>query len=349
MNAQKREGLRESSLAENETGGFTLAGVKLMADGAAGGEGKAERIDCKIEKFRVTKIYNIPIWWDGTEEERKSKILYSEKGFVVVITDDIEEYLKKESRYGQYARDAVLREACKKINESHRRSVFVIMEEVGETEEKEFNQGECWKNPIEGKEDTIIIFKTTDGNWPGGKENIKAERVVLSAIKLETEATDNIKQEARCFCYETTEGKTVYGLEPTMSIAHGGLRVDRRAKGIEIKETTQKLKDRIIQLKKEGQEVSVREVLNALLLGESQNEEYFRLWYLNLWQALVDFGQEYCKNKGIDLKKERETKEYKELKEHRNAIAHWSTEKINYELLTEIQKTGIRVVKNSLE
>ena len=65
MNAQERERLRELSLAEKETGGFFLAGAKVLADGLAGGEGKAERIDCKIEKFRVTKIYNIPIWWDG--------------------------------------------------------------------------------------------------------------------------------------------------------------------------------------------------------------------------------------------------------------------------------------------
>ena len=171
----------------------------------------------------------------------------------------------------------------------------------------------------------------------------------MAAIKLETEATHNIKQEARCFCYETTDGKTVYGLEPTMSIAYGGAHLVRRAKGTEIKETIQKLEDRIIQLKKEGEEISVREVLNALLLGDSKNEEYFRLWYLNLWQALVDFGREYCSNKGIDLEEERETEQYKELKEHRDAIAHWSTEKINYELLTEIQKIGIRVVKNSLE
>ncbi len=349
MNAQERESLRDLSLAEKETGGVTLAGVKLMADGLAGGEGKAERIDCKIEKFRVTKIYNIPIQWDGTEEERKSKILHYEKGFVAAITDDIEEYLKKKSRYGQYARDAGLRETCKKINERCGRSVFVVMEEEGETEEKEFNRGECWKNPTEGKEDTIIIFKTIGGNWPGGKENITAERVILAAIKLETEATHNLKQEARCFCYETTDGKTVYGLEPKISIAYGGAHLVRRAKGTEIKETIQKLEDRIIQLKKEGEEISVREVLNALLLGDSKNEEYFRLWYLNLWQALVDFGREYCSNKGIDLEEERETEQYKELKEHRDAIAHWSTEKINYELLTEIQKIGIRVVKNSLE
>ena len=349
MNAQERESLRELSIAEKETGGFTLVGVKLMADGVAGGEGKAERVDCKIEKFKVTKIYNIPIWWDGTEEERKSKILYSEKGFVAVITDNIEEYLKKESRYGQYAKDAGLREACKKINERCGRSVFVVMEEEGETEEKEFNRGECWKNLILGREEDIIIFKTTDGKWPGGKENTEAERVLLAAIKLETEATHNLKREARCFCYETTDGKTVYGCEPKMSIAYGGAHVVRRAKGIEIEETTQKLTDRIIQLKKEGQEISVREVLNALLLGDSKNEEYFRLWYLNLWQALVDFGREYCSNKGIDLKEERETEQYKELKEHRDEIAHWSTEKINYELLTEIQKTGIRVVKDSLE
>ena len=120
MNAQEREALRESSLAGRETGGFYLAGAKILADGLAGGEGKAERIDCKIEKFRVTKIYNIPISWDGTEEERKSKILHCEKGFVAAITDDVEEYLKKESRYGQYARDAGLREACKKIHERHR-------------------------------------------------------------------------------------------------------------------------------------------------------------------------------------------------------------------------------------
>ena len=200
MNAQEREALRESSQAGSETGGFYLAGAKILADGLAGGEGKAERIDCKIEKFRVTKIYNIPIWWDGTEEERKSKILYSEKGFVAVITDDIEEYLKKKSRYGQYVRDPRLREVCKKINESHSKKVFVIIEEEGETKKKEFNQGECWKNPRVGEEDTIMIFKTTDGDWPGGNENIKAERVVLAAIKLETEATHNIKQEARCFC-----------------------------------------------------------------------------------------------------------------------------------------------------
>lgn len=53
-------------------------------------------------------------------------------------------------------------------------------------------------------------------------------------------------------------------------------------------------------------------------------------------------------NKGIGLEAERETEQYRLLKEHRDATMHWATEKIGYEQLTEIQRMGIRVVKNSL-
>ena len=350
MNAKKRKTLRESSLEEKDTGGFTLAAAKMMADGMAGGEGKAERVDCRIEKYRMTKIYNIPIWWEGSEEERKSKILYREKGFVAAITDNIERYLEQESIYGQYVRDVKLREACKKVNKSHgEKSVFVVMEEEGKTEEQEFNRGECWKNPMAGRENEIIIIRATDGKWPGGKENVEAARRVLAAIKLETEATHNLKREAKCTCYETTEEKTVHGFEATIDIAYGAPHVESRMQGTEIEGKTQNLKDRIIQIKREEQDISVQEVMDALLLGESQDEEYFRLWYLRLWEALKDFGREYCKAKGIDLTKERESEQYKKLKDHRVAIAHWETGKIDYELLTEIQRMGIRVIKNSLK
>ena len=120
-------------------GGFTLAGVKAMADGIAGGSGKARIVKCKIETALVTQIYSIPVYWVGTEVERETKVVYSNERYRAVVTASLEQYCDRESAFGQYRFDGQLRLEIDKLNQrSGENPIFLVIEEQVETQKQNF-------------------------------------------------------------------------------------------------------------------------------------------------------------------------------------------------------------------
>ena len=122
----------------------------------------------------------------------------------------------------------------------------------------------------------IWLFRTTDGNWPGGKEDTETTTRILAAIKVETKATHSLRRGARSLCYRTTDGETVYGMEPQLHIAYGAPHVVRRLEGRGIGDWTERVADLTLRIERASVDASVAEITEAILLGESQEDEYFR-------------------------------------------------------------------------
>ena len=82
------------------------------------------------------------------------------------------------------------------------------------------------------------------------------------------------------------------------------------------------------------------ELIDSILLDNTQDDGHFRLWYLRLWQAAADakrlLGQPRFEEEPIAIAGKLTPMQ---LREYRNCVAHWWTGKVDFSFITDIQKT----------
>ena len=84
----------------------------------------------------------------------------------------------------------------------------------------------------------------------------------------------------------------------------------------------------------------VAELIDAILLDKTRDDAHFRLWYLRLWQAVVDakriLGQPKFEDDANTIAGNLTAIQ---LKEYRDRIAHWWTGNVDFSFVTGIQQT----------
>ena len=93
-------------------------------------------------------------------------------------------------------------------------------------------------------------------------------------------------------------------------------------------------------------EPAALELFDALLLDKTKDDNYLRLWYLRLWQAVEDAGGHlgYPQLSNItDVMAGKRTP--KELKSYRNQIAHWYTGGIDQSYVNDLQRTALELLR----
>ena len=176
---------------------------------------------------------------------------------------------------------------------------------------------------------TLLAIKTADGPWPDTSADPRTINAVLVAVKCELDATDHIVELCSVDCFVTDDGRAVYPLMPTMS-ATG--RVTRGVNSTDVAEGADRMAS-MLEAIMSGSEQVLPELFDSLVLGESQNDEYLRLWYLRLWEALKEANAHLHGGPTPDLT------------EHRNAIAHWRTAKIDYTRLQQLQRRTMELLR----
>ena len=129
-----------------------------------------------------------------------------------------------------------------------------------------------------------------------------------------------------------------------INVAYGGLRSTKRIAGRMVSEWANQLGQNADQLLRVSIDSAVNELLAAIRLDKARDEEHFRLWYLRLWQALVDVGL-YCEKQAVKdhLEGLKTQQRWKDLTEHRVAIAHWWTETVDYEKVADLHRFAVEV------
>lgn len=130
-----------------------------------------------------------------------------------------------------------------------------------------------------------------------------------------------------------------------MSIGYGGFRKISSLKNSDLGSSAKEISVKTAKLRQASSDQAVQELLYAVRLDKSRDDEYFRLWYLRLHQALVDLGT-YCqdpvlKNHLDTLRKEQR---WKELNEYRHAIAHHWTERADYRKISDLHKFATEIL-----
>lgn len=337
-----RAALRKASQEKKPDGGLALGGARLMAEGL-NPEG-AELLVRKIVAYSATKIFHAPVSWPDDSDYSWVRIQGDTPEYSATLTGELKDYLENSSELGQFAKDRRLRETVEDVEKrAGTKSTYLVVEERGQITECIMNRGECWQGP-DGGRDGVVIFKTRGGAWPTFSEHVERDTALLAAMRTMTGVPHPFELHARSVCYITDQGEPAHPRTMEMDVSYGGLRSTKPlARGM-VAGWASQLGENAEWLRRASLDPAINELLAAIRLDKAKDEEHFRLWYLRLWQALVDVGL-YCELQAMrDHLEELQTQQrWKDLKEHRNAIAHWWTERVDYEKVAELHRFAVEV------
>ena len=356
-----RESLQKS-IKLTKTGGISTHAAKVAA--AAMGGRPAE---CTITGYCHTLIFEYP--GSNLKEADTHQVIYSQNGFTAAIVSDLPAYFEQTSAESlHYSINVALRDGVRstyeKVTEQANRQnhpkvpLFLVIDEYKDVPKTVLNSGECF-SVVENRkreavsrgggddERALIAFKTVDGSWPDDHTDIQTLNVVLAAVKAEQNVTDHIEILNRNFCFVDSEAEAVHPLYFSGREARG--KTSHHLDSKEFRDKADRIKSMLQEMMLET-EPSALELFDSVLLDKNWDDNYLRLWYLRLWQAIDDskkhlgHPQLFNKTKVIAGKMTP-----KKLKEYRDEIAHWHTGKLDYPHLQNLQYTAMELLRRKYQ
>ena len=337
-----RATLLKASREKKPDGGLFLSGARIIAESFTP-EG-SEFLVREIVAYSATKIFHAPVNWPDESDDSWVPIQGETPEYSATLTCALNDYLEKGSKLGQFAKDPGLREKVEGIEKrAGNKSTYFIVEEQGPITDCRMDQGECWQGPYGGR-DGVVIIKTSVGAWPTFNEQVERDTALLATMRTMTKAPHPFDLRARSVCFITDQGEPAHPLEREWNVAYGGARATEPIVDMTVAEWANQLGENAELLRLASTDPAVNELLAAIRQDKVGDEEYLRLWFLRLRQALVDMGR-YCEQKEVreHLEKLEKQQRWKDLSEHRNAIAHWWTEKVDYEKLEDLHRFAVEV------
>ena len=354
----RRETLLKS-LEPSEDGGFTTHSVKRGAEALGG-----RSVECTITGYCRTFVFKFPGVYLVTEEPVDHQVICSHSGLKASIASDLPAYFEQEpSESLHYSIDVSLRASVrsiyeKAIEQSNQQPhsevpLFVVIEEYLDVPPTVLNSGECFmmdecidgeamiKGGREG-EKALVAEHTTDGSWPDFHADMSVVNVVLAAVKMEQNVTGHIEELYNGSCFVSSEKQAVYIRSATISASAETI---SRLEPPDLREKGGRIEAMLQRMMSDSKPVA-SELFDSILLDKTKDDGYLRLWYLRLWQALEDAKKYLGYPQLMNIREVIAGKRTpKELKEYRDAIAHWYTGKIDYAYLSDLQRTGMELLR----
>ena len=355
MTQERRKSVLESLQRKSE-GGFTTYAAKLMATPLGGTE-----TDCTITHYCRTTVFEFPGCHMISEGPVPHFVICEDKSFRAAVVSDLLTYFEQgNSKFPHYAIDVSLRDGVdrayrKELSQSKAPNppIFLVTEQYESLGPTSFAKGECftideWRDGdvlIEGGregERALIAFRTVNGAWPDVSHDQHAVNTVLAAVKVEQDVTHHIAERYSCSCFVSDDGRAVYILHPTVTVGYGAPRVSSPVDTDGLRKKVAEVRSIHDGLRRDSVTTpQVAELIDSILLDKTQDEGHFRLWYLRLWQAMVDskklLGQPRLEKLANAIAGKLTPTQ---LKEYRDSIAHWWTGKVDFDFVTSIQKTA---------
>ena len=324
--------------------------------------GKARVIDCTIDGFFRTSIYEFSGVNVEPGEEVKPRTIWQKSHFRSTIVSDPASFLEDSTFSPHYAKNCALRhdineklEDLRKKNSGRRDRLFVVMEEYRKINPVRMSKGECLaidqgmvRGGTSGKE-TIIALRSQDGAWPEEGADIASENLVLAAIKIEQNVTYGMKALIESVNFVEGNGGIVHIQEGYAELAFGALRVERRLNGEALDDKVDKLRSNISKLEEVARLSSTAELVMALRLEDTRVKSHLCLWYLRLWEASCSAGQligepQFGNPDGIKTGREDRRKQL----EHRNDVAHGRVGEIDYSIFDRLQQDVLDLLRKNV-
>ena len=350
---ERRKSL-QSEKSEEAKRAFTIAGVKKMYEGIP-----AKRIHCTISGYCRTQIFEFPKSSSQMAQSQLHEMIFKSDSICAHLVTDLLNYFAIGTNSPHYSISPPLRFNVKELDQkikSQRKEqfpVFVVIEEFNKIPPVIMDKGECCISDeiitSEGKktpaltggregEEFITAWMTSDGNWPETPENQCYVNMILTAVRVEQEAEGPIRKHLDQECFVTDDGHFVATM---WSTASARLSVVTPLDEKEYKKKAIRIRNAIVRLEPDMLKSDhIYLLINSMYYDEHKDNEYNRLYYLQLWQSLADTYRFLSGNKfKADGTTVAGNKTLEKITEYRNKIAHWWVSRIDAGYLEDIIRT----------
>ena len=188
-------------------------------------------------------------------------------------------------------------------------------------------------------EEFIIACHTSDGAWPEVPNNQQSVNMILAGVRAGQQTPDPIRKCLDQECLVTDGGQYVAMMRPTVSARLG---TARRMDTTAYRDRVAEIRRGIAGLEQDIGAPHMALLVNAMYSDEHRDDAYQRLQYLQLWQSLSEAARPYLGYSG-NVREDNVAlagnKTLKELKDYRDDIAHWWTDTIDENYLSDLGLT----------
>ena len=357
MNIESRRESLQKSVSPETGGGPTLHFVHNMAAAP-----ENESAQCTIVGYCRTFLFAFPR--ANLVESVECQSIYSDGNIRATIVSELPDYFERDpgdSRH--YAVDVSLRAGVRRtykeaFNRISNRTdsffpLFLVVEENKALSPTTLDRGECVLMPeykdgeeiIEGGREgmkALVAVKTTDGLWPDFNADMHFINIIVSAVKIEQRDTDEIRKLFNCCCFVSSDEQAVYPLIGKMNVRATSI---ANINAEEFKEKALRIAEILGRMTSERNSAAL-ELFDAIVLDQVDDDNYLRLWYLRLWQAVEDakrhLGHPQIWNSDRPISGKLTPKA---LTDYRNRIAHWHTGRMDFRYLADLQRTAMKLMR----
>ena len=321
---------------------------------------------CTLEGYLRTFVLEFPGSQLASEEHVAPQLIADGESLRAASRVELPAYFQEgHSKFQHHVIDISLRVGVDRVfrEDTERkvppqRPMFIVIEQYEHIPPTKLDNGECFridewrdgKELVEGGREgkkALLAIRTSNSVWPDFSPDMQGVNTVLAALKVEQDVTQHIEERYSCSCFVSDDGAAVYSFSPTMSVGYGGLRVLAPIDATKLEAKVASIRSIHDGIRRDSETIpQVAELAESLLVDKTQDDRYFRLWYLRLWQATVDCKRhlgEPALEQGQEVLAGKLTP--KQLKEYRNNIAHWWTGKVDFSFVTSIQQTVVELLR----
>lgn len=317
--------------------------------------------NCVINRYCRTQVFQFPQISFHPEGDEPHHLIYDSPPLQACVVSNLTEYFSNATASRHYAISPCLRhevsETDEKIRAQNRHSVpvFLVIEEYTEFPPVEMIKGECnildeipvldgekvplLKGGREG-EQFIAYLAAADGAWPEFPDNQHLVNMILAGVRVGQKTPDPIPKYIDEKCLVTDDSRFVYMMPQLKSSARLGTstKMDTNT----YRDRVSSIKDALAKMKSDMGTPHMTLLINSMYCDEHGDDSYKRLQYLSLWQSLYE-ARKKCLGYHGDVKTGKEVmagnKTLEELTDYRDEIAHWWTDTIDENYLSDLQKT----------
>ena len=298
--------------------------------------------ECLLSERSRTTIYRVPQFF-AVAGEGLSSVVFDAGNFRAGVTTSPEEYFSQNDLAGQFDIDpsygAWVRECCNTGPGTPTTNLHVVFQVRQELNEWPATDGQCWKADL-GRGEHLLFVDGGEHPVPPSDDKPHWRNAVLAAIRIELNVTGGFEKVADQVSFRTTDDRwldlwrlSVSTPEVSTSSPLAAHDLRERARGIAL--LAQQLGS---EVDSPGNSAPLRRLLEAVQLVPLTDDAYRRIWFLQLH----DRCRKFLHRRGRSIKHE---EAFERVNVYRNEIAHEGVDRIDLELMKQLQQNVHEVVR----
>ena len=337
------------------------AHLNLSVTRAMFGDRRGEEFRCTINGYCRTQIFDFPGIDFQPEGDEPHHEIYASSSVQACLATDLVGYFENSTSSKHYSISPPLRhvvgETDEKIKTEQKNGapMFLVIEETNQLAPIEMAKGECTINDetfkrdgkklpllIGGREGKkfIAAWATADGAWPELPSNQQLVNMILAGVRAGQQTPDAIRKYVDQNCLVTDDGRYVM-IQPGLTFSARAT-VSTPMNPTAYRERASEISRAIAAMEGDANSAHMALLFNSMYRDEYKDDAYQRLHYLQLWQSLAESARKLGYSKKIKDKNNdivAGEKSLGELRIYRHDIAHWWTDSIDENYLSELYRT----------